>query len=196
MLGAIHGKLVFDRRIQRLAAAIAARLPRDARVLDVGCGSGDLALLVMQLRPDVKIEGIDVLVRPDTAIPVHAYDGSQIPFADGAFDAAMVIDVLHHTDHPEAVLAEIARVAPTVIIKDHFRNGIAAGPTLRFMDWVGNAAHGVRLPYNYLSEHEWRGIWNKLQLGASAVTTRLLLYPRPFSWLFDRGLHFVAVLSR
>ena len=36
------------------------------------------------------------------------------PRADDAFDAAMVIDVLHHTDDPEAVLAEIARIAPQV----------------------------------------------------------------------------------
>jgi len=196
MLGSVHAKLVFNRRVQRLAAAIAERLPANAHVLDVGCGSGDLALLVMQLRPDVRIEGIDVLVRPDTAIPVHAYDGSHIPFGDNSFDAAMVIDVLHHTDNPELVLAEIARVAPMVVIKDHLRDGIAAGPTLRFMDWVGNAAHGVRLPYNYLSHREWKTIWGKLQLGTSAFATRLALYPRPFSWFFDRGLHFVAVLSR
>lgn len=196
MLGTVHGKLVFNRRVQKLAAAIAERLPRDSRVLDVGCGSGDLAALVMQLRPDVRIEGIDVLVRPGTAIPVHAYNGSDIPFADNSFDAAMVIDVLHHTDDPESVLAEIARVAPMVVIKDHLRDGIAAGPTLRFMDWVGNAAHGVRLPYNYLSHREWKAIWGKLQLGTSAFATRLSLYPRPFSWFFDRGLHFVAILSR
>lgn len=196
MLGSVHGKLVFNRRIRRLAAAIADRLPQGARVLDVGCGSGDLAVLVMQMRPDVKIEGIDVLVRPETAIPVHAYDGYHIPFGDDDFDAAMVIDVLHHTDDPAKVLAEIARVAPKVIIKDHLRDGLAAGPTLRFMDWVGNAAHGVRLPYNYLSHREWKAIWDKLHLGTSAFTRRLALYPRPFSWLFDRGLHFVAVLSR
>ena len=85
MLGTVHGKLVFNRRVQKLAAAIAERLPRDSRVLDVGCGSGDLAALVMQLRPDVRIEGIDVLVRPDTAIPVHAYNGSDIPFPDNSF---------------------------------------------------------------------------------------------------------------
>lgn len=196
MLGSIHGKLVFNRRVTRLAAAIADRLPQDARVLDVGCGSGDLAALVMHLRPDVRIEGIDVLVRPGTAIPVHEYDGAHIPFENNTFDAAMVIDVLHHTDDPAAVLAEIARVAPRVIIKDHLRDGIVAGPTLRFMDWVGNAAHGVRLPYNYLSHHEWQKIWSHLQLGTSAFATRLGLYPRPFSWLFDRGLHFVVILSR
>ena len=196
MLGQVHGALVFNRRIRKLAAAIADRLPQRARVLDVGCGSGDLAVLVMQMRPDVTIEGIDVLVRPDTAIPVTGYDGHHIPFADNAFDAAMVIDVLHHTDDPEAVLAEIARVAPQVIIKDHLRDGLAAGATLRFMDWVGNAAHGVRLPYNYLSHREWKAIWGTLHLGTAKFTTRLALYPRPFSWFFDRGLHFVAVLSR
>jgi len=196
MLGTVHGKLVFNRRIRRLATAIAERIPQNARVLDVGCGSGDLAALIMQMRPDVRIEGIDVLVRPDTAIPVHAYDGAHIPFPDDSFDAAMVIDVLHHTDDPAAVLAEISRVAPHVVIKDHLRNGLAAGATLRFMDWVGNAAHGVRLPYNYLSRREWTTIWTKLHLATSAFADRLALYPRPFSWLFDRGLHFVAVLSR
>lgn len=196
MLAAVHDKLVFGRRVRRLATVIAERLPADARVLDVGCGSGDLAVLIMQKRPDVTIEGIDVLVRPNTAIPVHAFDGARIQFADNAFDAAIVVDVLHHTDDPEAVLAEIARIAPMVIIKDHLRDGIAANSTLRFMDWVGNAAHGVRLPYNYLSHKEWTSIWRTLDLVVSRFATRLSLYPRPFSWLFDRGLHFVTVLSR
>lgn len=196
MLGSLHNKLVFNRRVHKLASAIAERLPREARVLDVGCGSGDLAALVMQLRPDVRIEGIDVLVRPGTAIPVTEYDGRHIPFENDHFDAAMVIDVLHHTDDPQAVLAEIARIAPQVIIKDHLRDGLAAGPTLRFMDWIGNAAHGVRLPYNYLPLSKWRGIWGDLGLNSSTFTDKLALYPRPFTWLFDRRLHFVALLSR
>jgi SAM-dependent methyltransferase len=196
MLSSVHNKLVFSRRVQKLASAIAARLPHDARVLDVGCGNGDLAALVMEMRPDVRIEGIDVLVRAGTAIPVTEYDGYHIPFTDDYFDAAMVIDVLHHTDDPEAVLAEIARVAPQVVIKDHLRDGFAAGLTLRFMDWVGNAAHGVRLPYNYLSLSKWKAMWSKLHLDTDTFTDRLALYPRPFTWLFDRGLHFLAVLSR
>lgn len=196
MLGAVHGKLVFGRRIRQLATALADRLPANARVLDVGCGSGDLAALVMQMRPDVAIQGIDVLVRPGTAIPVREYDGEHIPFPDNSFDSAIVIDVLHHTDDPHFVLAEISRVAPMVIVKDHLRNGLFANTTLRFMDWVGNAAHGVRLPYNYLSRREWSRIWQELGLTTSAFATRLSLYPRPASWLFDRGLHFVTILSR
>lgn len=196
MLNQLHTSLVFDRRIRVLAKTIAERLPQGAHVLDIGCGSGDLAALIMTLRPDVRIEGIDVLVRPDTAIPVTVYDGSQIPFDDGHFDAAIIVDVLHHTDDPEAVLTEASRVARQVVVKDHLRDGFAAYSTLRLMDWVGNVSHGVRLPYNYLSSDEWKGIWARLGLRTDRFIGRLGLYPRPFSWLFDRGLHFVTVLSR
>lgn len=196
MIATLHEKLVFDRRIRRLADAIAERLPLGARVLDVGCGSGDLAALILARRDDVSIEGIDVLVRPQTAIPVHAYDGASIPFPDDHFDAAIVVDVLHHTDDPEAVLTEIMRVAPLVVVKDHLRDGVLAGATLRVMDWVGNAAHGVRLPYNYLSSRQWRAIWQRLGLSVDILVTDLSLYPRPASWVFDRRLHFVTNLSR
>lgn len=196
MIATLHEKLIFGRRIRRLADAIAERLPLGARVLDVGCGSGDLAALILARRDDVSIEGIDVLVRPQTAIPVHAYDGASIPFPDDHFDAAIVVDVLHHTDDPEAVLTEIMRVAPLVVVKDHLRDGVIAGATLRVMDWVGNAAHGVRLPYNYLSSRQWRAIWQRLGLSVDSLVTDLSLYPRPASWVFDRSLHFVTSLSR
>jgi SAM-dependent methyltransferase len=196
MLESVHAKLVFGRRVRVLADAIVARLPQGARVLDIGCGSGDLAALIMRLRPDVTIEGIDVLVRPGTAIPVTAFDGYHAPFPDGAFDVAIIVDVLHHADEPERLLAEAARVARQVVVKDHLRDGFAAYPTLRFMDWVGNAAHGVRLPYNYLSLAEWKQAWANLGLRTRDFATTLALYPRPFSWLFGRKLHFVSTLSR
>jgi SAM-dependent methyltransferase len=191
-----HHKAVFERRIQILAEALANFLPRKARVLDVGCGSGTLAKAIMTLRPDVKIEGIDVLVRPDTDIPVTAFDGDTIPFPDRKFDVTMIVDVLHHTDDPARVMAEAQRVSKQgIVIKDHFRDGLLAGSTLRFMDWVGNASHGVRLPYNYLSNAEWRSTWAKLGLNVECMVDRLGLYPVPFTWLFDRKLHFVARLS-
>ena len=41
--GKAHDKAVFKRRIQVLAQALANFLPKNARVLDVGCGSGTLA---------------------------------------------------------------------------------------------------------------------------------------------------------
>ncbi|MGH6742774.1 MAG: class I SAM-dependent methyltransferase [Bradyrhizobium sp.] len=194
--GKAHDKAVFKRRIQVLAQALANFLPKNARVLDVGCGSGTLAKVIMTLRPDVTIEGIDVLVRPTTEIPVTEFDGNTIPWPDKHFDVALIVDVLHHTDDPVRVMAEARRVTKRgIVVKDHFRDGLLANSTLRFMDWFGNAAHGVRLPYNYLSNAEWRKAWNALGFKVDGLVDRLGLYPAPFTWLFDRKLHFVARLS-
>ncbi len=32
-------------------------------------------------------------------------------------------------------------------------------PTLRFMDWIGNAHHGITLLYNYQSKFQWDKAW-------------------------------------
>lgn len=192
----VHGKAVFDRRIEVLTRTLADFIPANARVLDIGCGSGTLARRIMALRPDVTIEGIDVLVRPGTEIPVTEFDGDNIPWEDGHFDIALFVDVLHHTEAPARLLAEAKRVSKSgIVIKDHFREGMLADATLRFMDWVGNAQHGVVLPYNYLSDPEWRGLWSRLGLKVERLTDKVGLYPAPFSWLFDRRLHFVARLA-
>lgn len=196
VLGKAHGAVVFRRRVAVLARELAAQLPPNVRVLDVGCGSGDIAAAVMALRPDVTISGVDVFVRQGTRIPVTEYDGVTLPFADASVDVAMMVDVLHHTDDPAVVLGEARRVARTgVLVKDHFKDGWLAGPTLRIMDWVGNAPHGVRLPYNYLSSDAWRALWRRLGLTPVGLKSRLGLYPPPFGWIFDRRLHFVTLLK-
>lgn len=191
----VHSLGVHERRIGVLARALVELLPQDARLLDVGCGDGQLAVLIHKMRPDVTVEGLDVLVRPHTAIPVTRYDGHTLPFPDDSFDAVMMVDVLHHAEDATAVLAEARRVArQVVLIKDHLRDGLLANDTLRFMDWVGNARHGVALPYNYWSEREWRAAFERVGLSVEAWKTRLGLYPWPASMLFDRSLHFVARL--
>jgi hypothetical protein len=88
----------------------------------------------------------------------------------------------------------VARKA--VLIKDHNRDGFLAGPTLRFMDWVGNARHGVVLPYNYWPSSRWQQAFAELQLCSAENRVAIGLYPWPASWLFGRGLHFIARLEK
>lgn len=197
LLDVVHGRLIFGRRVQRLAAALDRALPADVTVLDVGCGDGSIAAEVLDRRPDVTITGVDVFVRANTKIPVQRFDGASLPFADRSFDAVFLIDVLHHTDDPAVLLGEASRVARrTILIKDHLADGALAHPTLRLMDWVGNARHGVRLPYNYLTEREWRSLFSGAELQVCDWDERLSLYPRPLAWLFDRRLQVLMSLTR
>jgi SAM-dependent methyltransferase len=196
LLGRLHGGFVHTRRVTVLARHLARLLPPDAHVLDVGCGDGILAARLRELRPDIRIEGVDVLVRPHTAIPVRPFDGVRIPYGDRSIDVVLMVDVLHHTDDPTVLLRESARVARLeVLIKDHLREGFAARLTLRGMDWVGNARHGVRLPYTYLSRAEWDRAFDQSRLVVRRWESALHLYPRPASWVFDRSLHFIAALG-
>lgn len=195
-LNSVHGAAVFRRRVRVLSQAIADAIPDAGAVLDVGCGDGSIARAVMDARPDLDFQGIDVFLRPNVAIPARVYDGATIPFPDRSFDWVTIVDVLHHTDDPAAVLGECGRVARKgIVIKDHLREGLLARPTLRFMDWVGNRGHDVRLPYNYLSENEWNSVFARVGLTIETWTTRLGLYPPPFRAIFDRRLHFVALVS-
>jgi SAM-dependent methyltransferase len=186
----------FNRRIWVLSRALANAIPGRGTVLDIGCGDGQLALALMKLRPDLRIEGVDVVARPKTLIPVAHYDGVKLPFADKSFDYVTIVDVLHHTDDPTVVLSEASRVAREgVVIKDHLREGWLAQMTLSFMDWCGNIGDGVPLPYNFLSRSEWQGAFFKSKLQSVSTTETLGIYLPPGRWLFDRNLHFVSLLT-
>jgi len=196
ILGRLHGGYIHTRRVRILSAHIAPLIPLGAKVLDVGCGDGRLAARLLELRPDLSIEGVDVLVRKDPAIPVRPFDGEHLPHAASSVDIVLMVDVLHHTDDPSVLLREAARVARSgVLLKDHLREGVAARLTLRFMDWIGNARHNVRLPYNYWSRPQWSAAFEQMGLAVKRWQASLHLYPAPASWLFDRSLHFVALLD-
>lgn len=196
LLNRVHDSMVFGRRVTVLSGALAQAIPTGGSVLDLGCGDGQVAVGLMAQRPDLSVEGVDVLLRPVTHIAVTLYDGVTLPFADASVDYVSIIDVLHHTDDPGAVLAEAARVARRgVVIKDHLREGLLAGPTLRLMDWVGNRGHDVRLPYNYLDSAQWNTAFAQAGLVRTSWNDKLGLYAAPLNWWFERKLHFVALLE-
>jgi SAM-dependent methyltransferase len=109
--------------LARLASPFAARtraarherffsltsLPRDARVLDVGCG----ALGLRALEPDLDITGVDLAARPDYPGPFVCADASAgLPFSDGEFDLVYCSSVIEHVPPPRraAFAAEVRRV--------------------------------------------------------------------------------------
>lgn len=195
-LGAIHGRLVHQRRVRVIAEVFAPWLPDHGHIVDVGCGDGAVAAALLARRPDVRIEGYDVLIREHARIPVHHFDGRRIPLADSAVDAVMLVDVLHHCEEPEELLREAARVARRVVlVKDHRLGHAGARLLLRLMDWISNRPHGVVLPYNYWPEARWRQAWHAIGLEPRQYCRYLGLYPFPFSLALDTGVQFAAALE-
>lgn len=196
LLDTLHGRHVFQRRVRVLSRHLAEVLPAAAMVLDVGCGDGLIAKRVLELRPDLQLRGLDVFIRPHTHVPVDHFDGHTLPQADRSVDCVMFVDVLHHTPDPLRLLQEAARVARrSIILKEHASEGFLAGPTLRLMDWVGNARHGVVLPYNYWPLARWHQAFASLGLHVADWRQRLGLYPPPLNLLFERRLHFIVRLD-
>jgi SAM-dependent methyltransferase len=191
----VHERYVKERRVRTLASRLAPLFPRSASVLDVGCGDGRIAAEILRLRPDLSMAGLEVRARSDARIPVTTFDGHHLPFGNGQFDVVLFVDVLHHTTEPDELLREARRVGrKAVIIKDHDAQGPLAYPILRWMDRVGNARFAVALPHNYLRWSEWMRTFGQLGYTVDTVLRRLRIYPLPLSWVFDRSLHFIAVL--
>ncbi|MCU0908164.1 MAG: class I SAM-dependent methyltransferase [Rhodobacteraceae bacterium] len=195
-LRSVHEKLVFSRRVDVLARTLGDLVPPGSAILDVGTGDGQIAARIGAMQPGTTVQGIDVLLRPRTHIPVTLFDGATIPLPDKSVDVVSFVDVLHHTDDPDRLLAEASRVARTcVILKDHLAENGVNRLTLRVMDWVGNAPHGVVLPYNYASRQQWDDWFAAAGLRVDRFSTDVPLYPAPFSAVFGRKLHFVARLT-
>lgn len=191
--GKLHGRFVHQRRIAILAERLATHLSPGCRLLDVGCGDGQLGELLREQVPGLAIQGVEVQPRSDCAIPCEPFDGVHLPFPDGYFDGCLFVDVLHHTLEPSAILRDGYRVSRKfILIKDHLAETSFDHWTLRLMDWVGNRPHGVVLPYAYLSSSQWDKLIHSVGLEAVRTDRNLPLYPAPFSLLFGRNLHFIS----
>ncbi len=110
------------------------------RVLDLGCGTGGLTLLIKGLHPDVEAVGLDPdppalararrkAERAGLSIRFEQGFGDSLPHPDASFDRVLSAFVLHHVASEEKVLTlrEVRRV-------------LRPGGTLHLLDFGGPAA--------------------------------------------------------
>jgi SAM-dependent methyltransferase len=85
---------------------------RADRVLDAGCGRGEVLASFKREGVPVDYFGVDLGVGdPTWEFRVTAVaDLHRLPFSDGAFDKVICTDVLEHVDRPDVVFGELARV--------------------------------------------------------------------------------------
>jgi SAM-dependent methyltransferase len=94
-------------RLHREIAAFAATVSAGALVLDAGAGKSPYKPLFAHTHYESADFG-----KVDTQYAPHTYicDLTQIPVADGRFDAVILTQVLEHVPDPLAVLRELHRV--------------------------------------------------------------------------------------
>lgn len=206
----LHRSLSHGHRVRVLAHRVASQLqlllPQGrASCLDVGCGDMTLAETVEKLLPRSAWRCIDVHqlppgLRDDPRWSKYSsFDGRTMPFGDGAFDVAMLCDVLHHApDDAPRLIAEASRVARHVLVKDHFEHGLYSRSMLRLMDIVGNWGYGIGIPEHYFTEQAFRSLVAAQGLVVARLDCGVALYDHlpVVGKLLRPEWQFMAVLSR
>ena len=130
---------------------IAELVPPGSRVLDLGCGNGELLALLRDTRQctgyGVEIADDNVLActrRGVDAIQLNLEDGLAI-FEDQSFDVVLQLDTMQHLRHTERLLRETARVG---------RIGIVSFPN--FAHWPNRLRIVTgRMPVTKALPYEW-----------------------------------------
>jgi ubiquinone/menaquinone biosynthesis C-methylase UbiE len=106
-------------RLARLAAAVEEQTRAGTRVLDLGCGTGDLALRLAAANRqvtgcDISTEMLDHAAQAYRAEAVEwtrlEPNWRTLPFRDGTFDAIVASSILEYLNEPVVVLRECSRV--------------------------------------------------------------------------------------
>ena len=157
-----------DKRWRRVVVEkLRPRLPLNARVLDVACGTGDLSVALFE-NVGVRVVGIDfcrpmleLAAQKESQISFVEGDALHLPFQDGAFDAVTIGFGLRNLSSVESGLLELRRVlkpnAWAAVLEfskpvvPGFRS-LATAYCTRLLPRIGGMISGSRSAYEYLPD--------------------------------------------
>jgi ubiquinone/menaquinone biosynthesis C-methylase UbiE len=118
-------------------------------ILDVGAGSGRVIRHLSKVRPDLRVVGVEPVqqlreVAYAAGVPRESLiegDGAALPFYDEQFDLVCEFGMLHHVRKPDAVVAEMLRVAKRGVFISDSNNFGQGSPLARAVKQGLNALH-------------------------------------------------------
>lgn len=147
-IGAVHRRL-----------AEQAELDSAQRVLEIGCGTGNLALLIKQRSPHLDVVGLDpdakALARAARKAGRAGVDlrldrgfADELPYPDGSFDRVLSALMFHHLEAASrlATLREVRRV-------------LRPGGSLHLVDFGGDSDHPKGLARMARRSHKMDDNW-------------------------------------
>jgi ubiquinone/menaquinone biosynthesis C-methylase UbiE len=131
-----------------------AELKSGFRVLDIGCGTGSLAVLIKRMHPEVEVIGVDPdpaalslserkASRAGLSIEFDRGFSDHLSYPDASFDRVFSSFMFHHLEPSEraATLREIRRV-------------LRSGGSLHLLDFAPRDGNGHRHHRHHRSPHE------------------------------------------
>jgi SAM-dependent methyltransferase len=117
-------------------------------ILDLGAGRGELSARLRALGHDVT--AVELYAEQFAAdVPLVRADlNATWPFEDGAFGAAMGIEVFEHLENPRFFFRELARVLRP--------RGVAVVSTPNLTAWLSRALFLVAGQWDLFFDHPWR----------------------------------------
>lgn len=103
-------------------AAVAAAVPEGARVLDIGCGNGQLLAWLRDTKGvegrGIELDASDVAAAVGRGLAVVQGDADTdlADYPDAAFDVVILSNTLQAMQRPAAVLTELARIGRSAIV--------------------------------------------------------------------------------
>jgi SAM-dependent methyltransferase len=93
-------------------------IPEGARVVDIGCGAGDLLEEMWSRRSDISINGCDfsskAVSRASRSMPgghfVQHFIKASLPYDQRSFDVVLCTDTIEHLEYPLLIVKELVRI--------------------------------------------------------------------------------------
>lgn len=162
------------------------KLPEGARILDVGCGTGEIPVRLVDRWPGCTVLGVDGYASHvefaqrrhgahSERLSFQQVDPYQLPFGDGEFDLVVCRHLLQAVPYPERILDELVRVAKP-------------GGRLHLLCEDYGMFHFA--PTTLDTDQFWREVTGVF---GPATNTDLRIGRRAYSLLAERGLQQIAI---